>query len=47
MCDILWSDPAEDVGQPIELDDKPIEGWGNSIRGTSYVFSPQIVKDFT
>jgi len=35
LCDILWSDPEKDVA-----------GWGENERGVSYVFGPDIVKNF-
>ncbi len=35
MCDILWSDPDDDV-----------EGWDENERGVSYVFGPKIVTKF-
>jgi serine/threonine-protein phosphatase PP1 catalytic subunit len=35
MCDILWSDPDEDV-----------EGWDENERGVSFVFGPKIVTKF-
>lgn len=35
MCDLLWSDP-----------DKDVQGWAESERGVSYVFSPEIVSVF-
>ena len=37
MCDLLWSDPKEDGGK----------GWDkNKIRGVSYVFGADVVKEF-
>ena len=35
MCDILWSDPDDDV-----------EGWDENERGVSYIFGPKIVTKF-
>lgn len=35
LCDLLWSDPDPDV-----------QGWAESERGVSYVFSPEIVALF-
>ena len=35
LCDLLWSDP-----------DKDVQGWAESERGVSYVFSPEIVSVF-
>jgi len=46
MCDLLWSDPAEDTGPPVTIDKVTRDGWGRSIRGTSYVFSPSVVEEF-
>ena len=35
MCDILWSDPDDDI-----------EGWDDNERGVSFVFGPKIVTKF-
>jgi len=35
LCDILWSDPEYDI-----------QGWQESERGVSYVFSPEICVNF-
>jgi len=35
MCDLLWADPEQ-----------CLEGWQPSDRGVSYVFGPNVVKDF-
>jgi len=35
LCDFLWSDP-----------DKDVTGWGESDRGVSYTFGPDIVQKF-
>jgi len=35
MCDLLWADP-----------EKFLDGWQPSDRGVSYVFGPNVVKDF-
>jgi len=35
MCDLMWSDPDEDI-----------QGWGISARGAGYVFGPDIVDQF-
>lgn len=35
LCDLLWSDPEKDV-----------VGWGESDRGVSYTFGPDIVTEF-
>jgi serine/threonine-protein phosphatase PP1 catalytic subunit len=35
LCDLLWSDP-----------DKECRGWGESERGVSYVFGPDLVTYF-
>lgn len=35
LCDLLWSDP-----------DSSVEGWGDSDRGVSYTFGPDVVADF-
>lgn len=44
MCDILWSDPATGSAQFVPgVKDK---GWGENDRGTSYVFSEQVVEKF-
>ena len=34
-CDILWSDPDDDI-----------EGWDDNERGVSFVFGPKIVTKF-
>ncbi|KAL4239554.1 phosphoprotein phosphatase PP4 catalytic subunit [Mactra antiquata] len=36
LCDLLWSDPDEDI-----------TGWGENDRGVSFTFGGDIVKDFT
>ena len=35
MCDILWSDPDDEV-----------EGWDDNERGVSYIFGTKIVTKF-
>ena len=35
MCDILWSDPDDDI-----------DGWDDNERGVSYIFGPKIVTQF-
>ncbi|XP_044469934.1 serine/threonine-protein phosphatase PP1 isozyme 2-like isoform X2 [Mangifera indica] len=35
LCDLLWSDPGQDV-----------KGWGMNDRGVSYTFGPDAVSDF-
>jgi len=35
MCDLLWSDPDDDI-----------QGWGISARGAGYVFGPDIADQF-
>ena len=35
LCDILWSDPSNEIVT-----------WGENERGVSYVFSPNIIKEF-
>ncbi|XP_046554475.1 serine/threonine-protein phosphatase PP1-like [Haliotis rubra] len=35
VCDLLWSDPDEDI-----------TGWGENDRGVSYTFGGDVVKDF-
>ena len=35
ICDILWSDPQEDI-----------TGWGDNDRGVSYTFGEDVVSDF-
>ena len=35
LCDLLWSDPAENI-----------DSWGENERGVSYTFSEKIVEDF-
>jgi serine/threonine-protein phosphatase PP1 catalytic subunit len=36
MCDLLWADPEPDMGN----------GWAQSDRGVSFVFSYKTIKDF-
>ena len=35
MCDLMWSDPDDDI-----------QGWGISARGAGYVFGPNIADQF-
>ena len=35
MCDLMWSDPDDDI-----------QGWGISARGAGYVFGPDIADQF-
>jgi len=35
MCDLMWSDPDDDI-----------QGWGISARGAGYVFGPDIADSF-
>jgi serine/threonine-protein phosphatase PP1 catalytic subunit len=35
MCDLMWADPENDIS-----------GWGESERGISYVFGPDVVTNF-
>lgn len=35
ICDVLWSDPDQDI-----------DGWGENDRGVSYVFGAQVVNQF-
>ena len=35
MCDLLWSDPDNDI-----------VGWGQNDRGVSYTFGPDVVANF-
>lgn len=44
LCDLLWSDPA--TGTQAFTPGVKTKGWGKNDRGTSHVFSQQIVKDF-
>ena len=44
LCDLLWSDPA--TGPAVNILGVKTKGWGKNDRGTSYVFSEQIVHNF-
>lgn len=44
MCDLLWSDPYEDMGD--DPDAESITFAPNTTRGCSWYFGPQAVKDF-
>lgn len=46
LCDLLWSDPAYDTGPAADVDGFKRPGWGNSIRGTSYVYGPKVLDHF-
>jgi serine/threonine-protein phosphatase PP1 catalytic subunit len=35
LCDLLWSDPENDI-----------QGWGDNDRGVSYVFGHDVIKKF-
>lgn len=35
MCDLMWSDPDQDI-----------EGWGLSPRGAGYIFGGDVVEEF-
>ena len=35
MCDLMWSDPDDDI-----------QGWGISARGAGYLFGPDIADQF-
>jgi len=44
MCDLLWSDPA--TGSAANIFGVKTKGWGNNDRGTSFVFSEDVVHKF-
>ncbi len=41
MCDLLWSDPSDDLDE-----EACFSGWGGNNRGVSYVFGSDVLNDF-